>query len=71
MFQYVHLIQAVNTANGWRPNEDNSKSVRQLVSSLLVYKERGEYDGTVSSALECLERAEYEFDIPEFKERTK
>jgi len=33
---------------------------KQLASSLEVYERRGEFDGSLESAIECLERAEYE-----------
>jgi len=33
---------------------------KQLAGSLEVYEGRGEYDGTLASALECLRLAEYE-----------
>lgn len=35
---------------------------KQLAMSLEVYQDRGEFDGTVESAVECLEMAQYEID---------
>lgn len=34
----------------------------QLAYSLAIYESRGEYKGTVESAIECLKQAEYEFE---------
>lgn len=34
---------------------------KQLVLSLELYEDRGEFDGSPESALECLELAGYEF----------
>jgi hypothetical protein len=35
---------------------------KQLAGSLEVYQRRGEYDGTIKSAIECLELAGYEIE---------
>ncbi len=36
--------------------------IEQIRLSLLTYEERGEYDGSLLSAMECLLDAEYELD---------
>lgn len=36
------------------------KLALQLMQSLEIYKERGEFDGTLNSAIECLTLAGYE-----------
>lgn len=35
---------------------------KQLAQSLELYEERGEYDGTIESAIECLTLAAYEIE---------
>jgi len=39
-----------------------SKTVQQVIQSLKVYQDRGEFDGSVESAKECLELAGYEIE---------
>lgn len=41
-----------------------SRLHRQILGSLKVYEERGEFDGSLASARECLELAEYEWTPP-------
>lgn len=35
---------------------------KQLAMALELYQSRGEYDGTIESAVECLELAAFEFE---------
>lgn len=37
-------------------------TLKQIVGSLLVYKQRGEFTGYLEEAIECLERAQYEIE---------
>jgi len=60
VIDYSDLVQAINRVNGWREGMIDSPLVAQLAQSLQVYKGRGEFNGTVDSALECLIQAEYE-----------
>lgn len=63
MIQYIHVVEAVNVVNGWQPIANvQSNVVKQLAGSLQVYKGRGEFDGTMDSAYECLKQAEYELE---------
>jgi hypothetical protein len=61
MIQYIDLVCAINRVLGWRDGIEMGSLEKQLSASLQVYQSRGEFDGTVSSALECLELAGYEF----------
>lgn len=38
----------------------NNPIIPQLINSLKVYKGRGEFDGTIGSAVECLRQAGYQ-----------
>jgi hypothetical protein len=60
--QYIHVLDAVNALAGLRDGFKESPLVKQLVLSLEVYKQRGEFDGTMDSAYECLTLAEYELE---------
>jgi hypothetical protein len=59
---YMTLVNVVNVLNGWREYPAPQTLEHQLVQSLEVYKRRGEFDGTMRSAFECLSQAEYEFE---------
>jgi hypothetical protein len=62
MITYKDLIDAVNRVNGHREGFEDSLTVKQLVLSLNVYKDRQEFDGTINSAKQCLKLAEYEIE---------
>lgn len=57
---YEMLVCVVNVLNGWREYPAPKTLEHQLVQSLEVYKRRGEFDGTMISARDCLRMAEYE-----------
>jgi hypothetical protein len=40
----------------------NGAGTTQVARSLILYKNRGEWNGTMRSAIECLELACYEFE---------
>ena len=60
MINYLNIVDAVNRINGHRDGVEFSTSEKQLVNSLKVYQSRGEFNGTISSAIECLKQAGYE-----------
>ena len=62
MIMYTDLVSAINRVNGWRDGMEMGTLERQMSDSLQVYKRRGEFDGTVESAIRCLELACYEFE---------
>jgi hypothetical protein len=62
MIRYQDLVDAINACNGFRQAPVAGTLESQLVGSLRVYQRRGEFDGTVASAKECLELAGYEFE---------
>ena len=43
-----------------------SVEAKQVAGALEVYEDRGEYDGSYYSAVECLKQAEYEIDEQEY-----
>jgi hypothetical protein len=49
-----------HAVNAIRNNLPTDGVVTQLVNSLKVYEGRGEFDGSLDSALECLTDAKYE-----------
>lgn len=55
--KYRELIDAINIVYGFRKEPHT-----QISMALQLYKDRGEFDGTVLSAIECLQQAEYEID---------
>lgn len=61
MIKYEDLMRAIRISNSKAPKQTHGV-VHQLVMSLDLYKERGEYDGSLKSATECLELACYEFE---------
>ena len=62
MKNYNELIHAINIVNGCPMEGIHIGSfVKQLAISLRVYADRGEFDGTVDSAIDCLNLAGYEF----------
>lgn len=62
MISYLDVLNAVNRVNGWRDGFIMTNLERQLSQSLEVYKRRGEFNGTMDSAKECLELAGYEIE---------
>lgn len=60
MIAYQDVVNAMNRLSGFREGFPMGALEKQLTLSLKVYHDRGEYDGTVESAYECLERACYE-----------
>lgn len=54
------IIKAMRVLRGEELPQD--AVVAQLVASLLIYKQRGEFTGYVGSAVECLEEAGYEVE---------
>lgn len=60
MIQYLQVLDAVNRLAGLRENIPMSKLEQHLALSLDVYKRRGEFNGTMKDAIECLVNAEYE-----------
>lgn len=59
---YLQVLDASNRVLGHRDGINCGNLEKQLALSLGVYKERGEFDGTMKSAIECLILAEYELD---------
>lgn len=57
-----HIHRAMAMASLIHPETAFTYLERQLLGSLLVYKSRGEFDGTFESAIECLKQAEYEIE---------
>ena len=55
--QIKSAIKLLNNQSNWYRC---SFYVQQLTRSLAVYQSRGEFDGSIESAIECLERAGYE-----------
>lgn len=66
MINYTNILDAVNRVNGHRAGIIVSPLENQLTLSLLVYKDRGEFDGTIMSAIECLTQAAYEIEVETF-----
>jgi hypothetical protein len=64
MLTYIDVLNAANRLNGWRDGFAWSETEKQLVNSLRVYLQRGDYDGTMASAYHCLELAGYELKNP-------
>jgi len=62
MLKYIEIVDAVNTVNGNRQRMNNDSTVNSLVCSLELYKDRGEFDGTIKSAKKCLRQADYEIE---------
>ena len=62
MIQYLDILNAVNRVNGSRDGFDMGHLERQLSQSLEIYKQRGEFDGTIKSAYEVLTLAGYELE---------
>jgi hypothetical protein len=62
MIHYIDVVNAVNRVNGWRDGIDEYPLECQLVQSLRIYQSRGEFNGTMKSAYECLELAGYELE---------
>ena len=60
MLTIKEVIEAQRVALNIR--QVSSDSVRQAAISLLVYKRREEYDGSLKSAIDCLEMDEYEIE---------
>lgn len=60
MISFKDLKKAIKYYNSKWDLESESEIVRQLVSSLDVYRERQEFDGTLETAIECLTLAGYE-----------
>jgi hypothetical protein len=58
---YWNVQDAVNVVNGWATCDSRHKN--QIIQSLEVYKSRGEFDGTMDSAYQCLRQAGYEFSF--------
>src|SRR4051812_27067670 len=58
------VIKAIKTLRG-EVHPDPTGVIRQLTLSLRVYRDRGEFDGSIASAIECLEQAEYEIESPD------
>lgn len=59
MLKLKEINQAVKIVNQSKlqPSDAN-----QIIMSLMVYKDRGEFDGSMYSAFECLELAGYEIE---------
>lgn len=66
MITYLQVLDAVNTVNGHRKGLENGDTVKQLVKSLELYKDRGEFKGDIYSAYVCLELAGYELEETQF-----
>jgi len=62
MIYYLDVFDAVNAVKGHRP-PTISTLVSQLALSLETYKGRGEFDGSIRSAIECLELAGYDLSL--------
>ena len=62
MLKNNEILDAVNTINGFRDRQNNGSFVNTLVCTLDLYKDRGEFDGTIASAKKCLRQAEYEIE---------
>jgi hypothetical protein len=61
MIKREQVIKALKTLRG-EVHPDPTGVIHQMALSLKVYRDRGEFDGSVNSAIECLEQAEYEID---------
>lgn len=62
MITYIQVLNAVNRIHGWRDGIESSPLENQLAMSLRLYKDRKEFDGTMSSAYDCLVLAGYELN---------
>ena len=62
MITYIDVLDAVNRVNGHRRGLIDNNLVKQLTSTLKVYKRRKEFTGTIESALDCLQLSGYEVD---------
>lgn len=57
---YLEVVNAVNRVHGWRDDFELGALEKQLSQTLQVSKNRGEFDGTIKSALACLSQSGYE-----------
>jgi len=62
MIRYEHILDAVNNVNGWREGIESSPLVKHLTQVLEEYKNRGEFQGDMQSAIDCLQDSAFEIE---------
>lgn len=66
MLTKSQIVLAMKVIRG--ENHQMNATIKQIIESLLVYKQRGEFSGYIDEAINCLLQAGYEVDGYEQKD---